>query len=138
MYLAIDFGKKRIGLAVGESFAIPKKTIDASNLDLAIRDILAVIYDNDINKIVIGLPKRSQGEAGTIETEIRSFADRLNVASDLPIFFEEEQFTSTEAESRLSDAGISVTRAGGQVDQMAAALILEQHLDRIKSEQVNK
>lgn len=127
MYLALDYGKKRIGLALG--VVIPKGagTIDAALAEESIlSEITEICRKNDVEAVVIGLPIRSRGEAGTLDSEIKEFGQHLGHDLALPVYFEEESFTSAEAEARLGNR--RGTRESGAIDEMAAVLILEQFL----------
>lgn len=129
MYLAIDYGKKRIGLAVGQ--AIPKGIgfIDGTkSFDLISSEIKKICDDNEVKGIVIGLPVWSGGEEGGMAKEIKSFAGRLEKSIGLPIYFEPEQYTSEEAEEILKESNKHYPRKSGKVDELAAEIILEQFL----------
>lgn len=128
MYLAIDYGKKRIGLALGQ--VIPKGAgiIDGTlPQEVILNQIKSVCENNDVLGIVIGLPVRSQGEGGTLAGEIMQFGESVSEICRLPVYFEEEQFTSAEAERRLGNK--RDVRESGLLDEMAAVLILEQFLE---------
>jgi len=129
MILAIDYGQKRIGLALGSVIPRVAGVIDnAQKRELVLEQIKTLCLENDVEKIVIGLPIRSQGEEGTHAQEIRNFSAQLEKATGLLVLFEEEQFTSTEAERLLGKINEKERRAG-KVDEMAALLILEQYLN---------
>jgi len=130
MILAIDYGKKRIGLALG--IVIPRGigVIDgALKEDEILEKIKKICDENDVEKIVIGLPFRSQGEIGSLGDEIKLFSINLCSQTNLPVFFQDEQFSSSEAE-RLIGKISKDTRRSGKVDEIAATLILESFLDR--------
>ncbi len=131
MYLAIDYGKKRIGLALGRVLPRGAGVIDASKKrEAIIFEIKEICRQNEVEKIVIGLPFRNQGEAGTLAGEIQNFGRDLERGTELPVVFEPEQFTSAEAERLLQDQ--SYNRKSGKTDEMAAVLILEQYLGEHK------
>jgi len=131
MYLGIDFGKKRIGLSLGELLPRGAGVIDgAQNQDKIIDQITKICHDNEVSQVVLGMPIRSQGEKGTIASDIEAFAAKLSRRSGLPIDFQPEQFTSYEAKEELKSSGKNYTRKGGEVDELAAILILEQYIDQ--------
>lgn len=130
MFLGIDFGKKRIGLALGEVLPYGAGVIDASqNQSLVIEQILDICKKNEVEKIIIGMPIRSQGEKGTIANLIEKFASDLKQKSGLPIVFEPEQFSTAEATKELISNGKKYTRKGGEIDELSAIIILEQYLN---------
>lgn len=133
MYLAIDFGLKRIGLALGTVYPRGAGVLDgAKNIEIIFAELAQIIKENDVEAIVIGMPIRSAGEEGTIADKIRDFAGKLASFTKLPVYFEPEQFSSTEAKRMLIDNKKSHTRKGGEVDEVSAILILEQFLNQVE------
>ena len=134
MYLGIDYGKKRIGLALGTLIPQGIGVIDAELTPETIYSkIKSICLENDVQGIVIGIPIRSQGEDGALVGEIRAFAAALSEMTGLPVHFEEEQFTSAEAERLLGRVN-EKDRKAGKVDELAAVLILEQFLHTIETQ----
>lgn len=134
MYLGIDFGKKRIGLALGQ--LIPKGagvidgTKDMDETVLAIKEICA---ENEVSDIVIGLPKKQSGDLGELADDIKTFAEKLEKSVGLPVHFEEEELTSVEAEELIKESGKKYDRKSGKTDEIAAILILEQYINHLDS-----
>ena len=131
MYLAIDYGKKRIGLALGEAIPYGAGVLDNSKpLGFLLGEIRKICIKNQVSKIIIGMPIGSDGSEGKLGEDIRRFA--INIKSNLNIEteFEEEGFTSSEAESILKDQGASIKESKSKVDELAAVLILEQYLNQ--------
>lgn len=131
MYLAIDWGQKRIGLAVGSVIPRGAGIIEAGK---PCQEILAKIKNicdhNEVEKIIIGLPYRSQGEEGTLSSKIRAFGQQLSEFSGLAVVFEPEEFTTAEAEYRLAKTGRKYDRKSGIIDETAAEILLEQYIGR--------
>jgi putative Holliday junction resolvase len=127
MYLAIDYGKKRIGLALGE--ILPKGggfidgTLPPGEIIEKLKELVA---KHEVGGIVIGNPVRNQGEAGTLSDEIKEFGYKIEEETGLPVYYEEEQFTSEEANAILQD---KKNRSKTDIDEMSAILILEQFLN---------
>jgi putative Holliday junction resolvase len=120
--LALDFGLKRIGVAVGESelrTAHPLPPIAAPGFD----DIQKLLAEWRPTQIVVGLPVAEQGEH-PLAKKVERFARQLEGRFRLPVARVDERFTSVEAESRLRG-----TR-NKSVDSVAAQLILEQYFDQ--------
>lgn len=117
-YLGIDYGEKRIGLALSDPegrIAFPHATVGR------LEDVLAVIARQGVGAIAIGLPLALDG-VDTDETRtVRAFAARLAESVQLPIVFENEAFTTKIAEYHTARA---------KVDASAAALVLQSYLDR--------
>ena len=131
MHLAIDWGQKRIGMALGSVLPKGAGVIDADKPE---KEILAQIKNicdqNEVGHIIIGLPYRSQGEEGTLSPKIKEFGRKLKDYTGLEVDFEPEEFTTSEAEYRLLGAGLKYDRKSGKVDEMAAEILLEQYIER--------
>src|SRR5947209_2949056 len=102
--LAIDFGEKRIGLATSDAegrLATPRETIARSGDEKAVDAILAFCGREEIEGIVLGIPRSPEGVESPFAARIRSFARKLAARTPLPIRFHEETLTSDEAARRL-------------------------------------
>jgi putative Holliday junction resolvase len=129
MYLAIDWGKKRIGLAVGSVIPKGAGVVDSTKkTEELLAEIEKVIEEYEVEKIIIGMPIRFGGEEGNLANEIREFGEAVKNKFKLSVDFEPEQFTSSEAEKILEEQGQKINREEGKVDELAAVLILEQYL----------
>lgn len=127
MYLAIDYGRKRIGLALGEMIPKGAGVIENKGSLSEIASLISEkIKEHQVSGIVIGIPIRSGGEEGELGGEIRELSDLIEKDTGLPVYLEEEQFTSSEASAILHD---KKDIKKGDIDEMAAVLILEQFLN---------
>lgn len=129
LFLALDVGEKRIGVAIGDSgvrIAIPFRTVvvDGSEID----EITRLIVDEKIDVTVIGYPRNQSGEATAQTAFVEAFSDRLakHVSS---IVYQDESLTSVLAEERLQSYGKPYTKA--DIDAQAAALILQDYLEHL-------
>ena len=77
MFLAIDYGRKRIGLAIGEMFPRGMGVVDGSDQEKAIDKIAFLVKENRVQAIVLGMPTRFQGGEGTLASEIRNLVKSL-------------------------------------------------------------
>jgi len=128
--LGIDFGEKRIGLAISdesEKFAFPIKPITRTSGE--IKMLAAICKENEIKKIVVGLPIGLSGRAGEAVKKVRAFALKLKKLQ-LPIVFEDERMTTALALRSLQDLGIPQKKAREFKDSLAAQLILQSYLDK--------
>ena len=132
-YIAFDFGTRRVGVAVTDSgamIAAPEGTYPPEKLDAEIRRLLS---EEPCAGFVVGMPGLVIG-ASTHSTEsIRAFAARLRkVHPEVPVEFVDEDHTSREASLAMVQSGMrkSKRREKGQLDQIAAALILQRFLDQ--------
>lgn len=127
MYLAIDYGRKRIGLALGQMIPKGAGVIENKGSLSEIASLISEkIKEHQVSGIVIGIPIRSGGEEGELGEEIRELSDLIKKDTGFPVYLEEEQFTSSEASAILHD---KKDIKKGDIDEMAAVLILEQFLN---------
>ncbi len=132
--LAIDYGKKRIGLAFTDPlkmFAIPFSTIQ--NNSGAIEYLLSLIKEKNVNEIVLGNPVKESGEDSTLSKEIRNFKEKLEAQSGIKIFLVDERYSSEIAYKRIIETVPSKKKRRNKslIDKNAAAIILEDYLKTI-------
>lgn len=126
--LGIDLGARRIGVALSDGEVVGSlPTIDAQNRNEALGKILEICREEQIEKIIIGLPK---SESGAAEDIVRSFTLELSKSSNIPIEYVDETLTSKEAERLLVHAELDPRseKYKQEVDRISAKLILEQYL----------
>lgn len=134
-YLGIDFGIKRVGLAISDpagKLAFPYKTIYKTTRDKLFSELVAILEGESVDAIVLGLPEGPVAADGTpalIVRQVLNFAQSLKRRSNLPIYLVDEFFTSQEAEQQLRESGLTGKRLQEVLDQQAAALILETFLE---------
>ncbi len=129
--LAIDFGNKRIGLAISQNKTISGlETIKYDSLERALAVLAEIIRREEPKTIVVGMPVGNQ----TSEDQIRMFASKLNKLIEVPIKFADETLTSKEAERTLNQSNLKPRseKYKQEVDRLCAKLILEQYLNSIK------
>jgi putative Holliday junction resolvase len=134
--LGIDFGEKRIGLAVSDAegqFAVPLETVKRSSDIQAIRQIIGIALRRQVECFVVGEPLNLDGSRGPASDRVSSFARKLAAESGLPIEMTDETLTSVEAEERLREAGIDPRRHPEKVDATAAQILLQQYLNESSS-----
>ena len=132
--LGIDFGERRIGVAISDPegrFALPLTALARRDDPTAIREIAELARAEEIDRIVVGEPLRSDGSAGTAAARSRSFAAKLERATGVPVETIDEALTSREAEHRLAEAGVPRAKRAGKRDALAAQLLLQEALDRM-------
>lgn len=131
--LGIDHGTVRIGLAISDELelvASPLKTLDAQHE--AEREIVRIVHDKRIEKIIVGMPFHMSGDKGGAAERVDKFAEQLGKAlrHEVTIEFVDERLSSVEAEASLSRAGITGKRERNElVDQLAAVVILQDYLN---------
>jgi putative Holliday junction resolvase len=129
--LGIDVGSVRIGLAISDetlTLASPVATIPNQPRTLWAR-IAREMEDRQVERIVIGLPRRLDGSEGEAAEHARAFAAELGRRTTVPIDFWDERFTTTIAERSLIQSGVRRKRRREVIDAVAAALLLQNWLD---------
>ena len=135
-YLGVDFGERRIGLAISdddERLAVPVDVVTRSSDAQAIDAVLAIAGREQAEAIVVGEPLRLDGSEGDAARRARGFAAKLGAATRLPIVLHDEALTSHEAASRLREAGAKRRRRRDAVHSVAAQILLQDWLDRRRS-----
>jgi len=134
--LGIDYGKKRVGLALSDPlgmFASPLMTLDVLPEKAFYKALKDIIETHEVEKLVIGLPLNHQSEETEAAQSARALGDRIQAETSVSIYYQDERFTSVIAIRALQAQGVQPSRNKGLVDQTAAALILQQYLDRFGS-----
>jgi putative Holliday junction resolvase len=132
-YLGVDFGERRIGLAIADDdgrLAVPVDVVTRSSDAQAIDAVLAVAGREGAETIVVGEPLRLDGSEGDAARRARGFAAKLGAATRLPIVLHDEALTSYEAASRLREAGAKRRRRRDAIHSVAAQILLQDWLDR--------
>ena len=137
--LAVDFGLRRIGIAVGDTLtgrARPLGAVlvpaDRAPGDIEIAAIVQLAADRGAALLVVGCPYNADGSVGPLTAQARAFADALGAQARLETHLVDERYSSLEAQERLRDARQLERRrrrvAAADIDSMAAAVILERWL----------
>lgn len=132
-YLGIDFGTKRIGLALSDPegrIAVPLATLERRNDRSAAREIAAIARREGVGHLVVGEPLGLDGRRGEAAGRARRFAERLAELTGLPLEMVNESLTSVEAAERLRAAGVDPRRHPERLDAVAAQILLQEALDR--------
>jgi putative Holliday junction resolvase len=136
--LGVDYGQRRIGLALSDATAIlatPWRTVAAAETPARSADLVAGdIHElrttgDDVSAIVVGLPRRLNGEDTDQSQAARDFAGALAARTGLPVELQDERLSSREAESRLALRERDWRRRKARLDAAAAAVILQDFLD---------
>ncbi|HWB33929.1 MAG TPA: Holliday junction resolvase RuvX [Candidatus Paceibacterota bacterium] len=133
-YLGIDYGTKRIGIAVSDdmgTIAFPLTTVASDRESLA--RVVDIVKERGAGKIIIGESRNFKGEANDVMEDIEQFKADLAELSGLPVEYEPELFTSTQAARQFAPDGSRKDMPSQEkLDASAAALILQGYLDRMK------
>ena len=133
--LGVDYGDVRVGLALSDTtklIASPLKTIQNKNYGLLISELKEIISENDVESIVVGFPVGMKGQDTNQTVKVKDFTQSLSTLC-LPIFMEDERLSSIAAKKSLFMENIKTGHNKEIIDQRAAAIVLQQFLDRIRS-----
>jgi putative Holliday junction resolvase len=137
--LGLDVGSKTIGVAVSDELNLIAQgvtTLKRKGKRLDIKELLRMIEDLKVEKVVVGLPKNMNGSLGPSAKMVLSLAEELKKFVDLPIITWDERLSTVAAQKALLEADVSRKKRKQVVDKVAALLILQGYLDsqtRIKS-----
>lgn len=136
-YLGIDYGTKRVGIAVSDesgTLAFPRETLK-NDSDL-ISNLGNIIKSLNIESIVIGESLDNKGLANQVNQDIEDFVRVLENEFNLPVYKEKEFFSSFEAHGRLGKESLNDRKTkivkGDELDSKASAIILQRFLDKRK------
>jgi putative holliday junction resolvase len=131
--LAIDYGRKRIGLALSDELrmtAQPLAILVRKNRRSDIRRLRQTCRDRGVAQIVVGQPLHLSGESSVMAEEAARFAARLQKELGIPVELQDERLTSWEAEQMAAQLTSPFRRQRQPIDAVAAALVLREYLDR--------
>ncbi|MDA8407108.1 MAG: Holliday junction resolvase RuvX [Deltaproteobacteria bacterium] len=135
--LGLDIGSKRIGVALSDQSGIiaqALETISSTNPQRDLLRLLEIVRDYEVTEIVIGVPYNMDGSEGQQVEKVRKFKDLIAENVTLPVYEWDERLTTVAAERALLEADMSRAKRRKIIDKVAAALILQGHLDRRRNE----
>ena len=130
--LGIDYGSKRIGVAVSDPLGIVATAVDlVEEMDpiKAAKRIAAIAKDKGAATLVVGMPVNMDGSEHASAAKVRAFAATCGRVAGLPVEFVDERLTTRQAERHLWAAGLAQKGRKARVDMVAAALLLQSWLD---------
>jgi len=130
--LALDLGRKRIGLALSDPLGITAQglpTLERTNLREDIAALWQLATEREVGLILMGFPLHMSGHEGKQTDYTREFATKLGERTGLPIRFWDERLTTVAANRVLRDSGISIAKRAKAVERLSAQILLESFLD---------
>jgi putative Holliday junction resolvase len=130
--LALDVGKKRIGLAVSDPLGITAQgieTLQRTRIRDDLKELKRIAAQWEVTSLLVGRPLHMSGDESRQSEYTREFAERLSKHLGLPVTYWDERLTSAEAERMLRETGISLEQRKKAVDRLAAVLLLESYLE---------
>lgn len=136
--LGIDYGAKRIGLALSDATAmlaspwrlLTRPSSEAATLKLIVGEVERLVSEDDgLEAIVVGWPRRLDGSPTHQTALVEQFAKALEQRVAVPVILQDERLSSHEAESRLAVRERDWRRRKEKLDAAAAAIVLQDYLD---------
>ena len=130
--IGLDLGSKRIGVSIcdeKQSIATPFKTINKTNKDELINELKKIINENNVKGIVIGYPINMDGTSGSSAQSVNDIAKNIDEAINIDICLWEERLSPVGAFNLSSQLDVNVSKREKNIDQNAAAFILQGAID---------
>ncbi len=130
--IGLDFGTERIGVAVSDELGIiaqPIEFIHRRPIAFLWERIRALHRDFSCERILVGMPRNMDGSYGAAAEAVKQFVEQLRQEMDVPIQTWDERLSSVQANRVLLQANVSRKKRKGNIDKMAAAVILQSYLD---------
>jgi putative Holliday junction resolvase len=130
--LALDLGKKRIGLALSDPLGITAQglpTLERTNIRSDLEELADLVASREVSLILMGHPLHMSGREGRQSAYVREFAGRLAARTQIEVRLWDERLTTVEAQRVLKSSGISIEKRARAVDKLAAMILLESYLD---------
>jgi len=129
--LGVDFGRKKIGLAISDplGMAHPLGTEKVTGLHHIVERIIELAKEKEVSEVVLGYPLKQDGTVGEMALEVEKLAELLK-KEGLAVVLVDERFSSKRAIRSLHIMGKKMGKNKRDIDTMAAALLLQEYLDR--------
>lgn len=134
--MGLDFGSKTVGVAISDSLLITAQGVEIirrkeeNKLRQTLARIEELIVENEVQEIVLGLPKNMNATEGVRVELTKEFKEKLERRTGLPVVMWDERLTTVAADKAMMEAGIRRENRKNYVDMIAATLILQGYLDR--------
>ena len=131
--MGLDIGERRIGVALSDSLRIiagALTVVERVTDDAALKEIIDLARENEVERIVVGMPRSLDGSLGKQAQAVQSFVDLLKKRTDIPVVTWDERLSTVAAERTLLEVGMKRDKRKKRRDSLAAAIILQGYLDR--------
>ncbi len=134
--IGLDLGSKRIGISIcdeKQSIATPFKTINNTNINDLVSQLKEIISENNIKGIIIGNPINMDGSLGKSSQSVKDTSNNIAKLIDLPICLWDERLSTVGAFNISSQLDVNATKREKNIDQNAAAFILQGAIDYLNN-----
>lgn len=135
--LGVDYGEARTGLARSDAlglYAVGMGNIKSYHIEKTAAEIVRVAKENGIERIVIGKPVNMNGTYGEKVEKVTKLARLIGELTEIPVDFYDERMTTVSAHKILSESGVRAKNRREIVDSLAAELILQGYMDKIRNQ----
>ena len=129
--LALDLGKRRIGLALSDPLRITAQglpTLERTTIREDLAALARLVEEREVGLILMGYPVHMTGREGRQAEYTRDFAERLTAETGVPLRYWDERLTTVEAQRVLKSSGISIAKRAAAVDKLSAQILLQSFL----------
>ncbi len=133
--MGLDYGDKTVGVAISDELLLTAQPLETvfrerpGKLRRTLARIEELIKEYDVDKLVIGLPKKLNNEEGERCRKTREFGEHLEQRTGLELVYQDERLSTAEADGVLEQGGVRKENRKEYIDKVAAALILQGYLD---------
>ena len=130
--MGLDYGKARVGVAFSDlssTIASADHIYKTKSLEEDLDYFANLIKEKSVNFVVFGLPLQTDGTEGEMAKVVRDFAEKLSKKTGVSVAFQDERYTSFEAEEYLKEAKIKWEKRKELLDKISAQIILQNYLD---------
>ena len=130
--IGVDMGSKRVGLSIcdeNRKIATPLKTINYENIQKLVDELEKIINENNVHAIVFGNPKNMDGKEGSSSQSVKDKVKLISGKIEIPVFLWDERLSTVGSFNISSQLDINVTKRVKNIDENAAAFILQGVLD---------
>lgn len=133
--MGLDYGNSRIGIAFSDytaTIATADSTYKSRGQEEDLNYLSSYAKENDVSGIVLGLPLNADGTESEMSLKVKDFGKALEDYSQIKVFYQDERYTSFEAEEYLKEAGLKWEDRKKLLDKVSAQIILQNYLDENK------
>ena len=134
-FMALDYGNSRIGIAFSDytaTIATADSIYKSRGQEEDLNYLSSYAKENDVSGIVLGLPLNADGTESEMSLKVKDFGKALEDYSQIKVFYQDERYTSFEAEEYLKEAGLKWEDRKKLLDKVSAQIILQNYLDENK------
>lgn len=132
--MAVDYGVSRIGIAISDPLGITARGLETINrkslrYEASLERIKTLCDEYQVDLIIVGLPRRTDGKEGDSENNAKAFAETLKQLTGIEMIMRDERYTTVIAHQIMRETGGKRAKKHGMTDQLAAEILLQEYLN---------